>query len=67
MKLEEVTVGGSVRYVPTHAEGNVLHEDCENGIVSSVTSKYVFVRYIRNGILQVTPSATSPEDLIIWT
>ncbi len=67
MKLEEAIVGESVRYIPTHVEGNVSHSDCENGVVYSKTSKYIFVRYIRNGILQVTPSATFPEDLIQWT
>lgn len=37
--------GRSVRYVPYHAEGNVRHADCENGVVSSVRNTTVFVRF----------------------
>ncbi len=57
--------GMNVRYVPTHAEGDINHEDCENGIVHRVTSNYVFVRYFRHGMLQHTPEATSANDLRI--
>lgn len=65
-KLEDFKEGLRVRYVPTHAEGNPSHQDCENGIVSSTNSKYVFVKYIKNNVLQETSAATLPEDLILW-
>ena len=53
-----------VRYVPGHANGDITHRDCENGIVSSTNSKVVFVRYIRHNTLQETSQATDPRDLI---
>jgi hypothetical protein len=38
-------MGTLVRYVPYHAEGNILHEDCELGIVTSVNGPLIFVRF----------------------
>jgi len=52
-----------VIYVPKHAKKNLTHSDCEHGVVSSFNDKFIFVKYIRNGILQSTAQATSPEDL----
>jgi len=60
-----IYTGDRVIYIPTHAEGNVNHPDCEYGIVSSWNDKYVFVKYVRNGIPQMTAQATSPEDLYV--
>ena len=37
--------GKHVRYVPYHAEGDIQHPDCENGIVSSVRGTTIFVRF----------------------
>ncbi len=43
--LSDFTVGQHVRYVPYHAHGDLNHPDCENGVVSSISDKYVFVRF----------------------
>jgi hypothetical protein len=53
----------SVIYVPKHAKGNLNHPDCERGVVSSFNEKFIFVKYIRNGVLQHTAQATNPSDL----
>jgi hypothetical protein len=37
--------GQRVRYIPGHAHDDMTHPDCEDGIVSSVGSLYVFVRF----------------------
>lgn len=55
--------GESVIYIPAHAHGNLKHEDCEYGEISSFNDKFIFVKYIRNGILQKTAQATRYEDL----
>jgi len=56
--------GQRVMYVPMHAYGNVRHPDCEEGVVSSVNEKYVFVSYIKNGRTQHTTQATDADDLL---
>lgn len=66
MKLEEFTPGMCVRYIPLHAHQDRLHNDCQNGVVSSTNSKFVFVRYIKNNVQQQTAQATDPMDLILW-
>jgi len=43
--LADFEVGQHVRYVPTHAHGDTSHPDCENGVVSSISDKFVFVRF----------------------
>jgi hypothetical protein len=62
--VDDFSASEGVRYVPSHAQGNIMHPDCENGIVSSINSKVVFVRYIRNNVLQETAQETDPRDLI---
>lgn len=39
--------GNWVRYIPTHARGDMHHADCEDGVVSSVSEDgwHVFVKY----------------------
>lgn len=64
MNIEDFKPGDAVTYVPAHVHGDTSHKDCENGIVKSKNEKFVFVRYIKNGILQETAAATRPEDLI---
>lgn len=64
MQIEEQTlteedVGRRVRYVPMHADGDVTHEDCEDGKISGWNDKFVFVRYHQGD----TSAATLPEDL----
>ncbi len=56
--------GDKVRYIPPHANGYFFHKDCEEGVVSSVDDHYVFVYYMRNGILQQTAAATNPKNLV---
>lgn len=70
MRVSSLTVNDfkpdmRVRYVPSHADGDLLHKDVENGVVKSVNDKYVFVNYIHSGVLQQTAQATDPQDLII--
>ena len=67
-KLEDFKHGDTVRYVPQHAIDDFIdhgdHVHIEYGVVNSVGNKFVFVRYIRNNILQSTSAATDPKDLI---
>ncbi len=63
--------GDRVVYIPMHADGDRNHKDCEHGIVSSITKKYVFVKYDRPNWIKtdpdesVTAQATSAEDLVL--
>lgn len=43
--LSDFKVGQHVRYVPYHAHGDTSHPDCQNGVVSSISEHYVFVRF----------------------
>lgn len=45
MSDEYFESGQRVRYVPNHANGNINHEECEDGVVSSVSAAFVFVRF----------------------
>jgi len=70
MKTFDFDHGDKVRYIPFHAYGDVKHKDCENGVVSSVNSHFVFVKYnnamciMTTGDEAYTAAATKPEDLI---
>jgi len=72
MQVNEFKHGDRVKYIPTHAEGNQNHPDCETGIVSSVNDKFVFVKYdnemciMATGDEPYTAQATRPEDLILF-
>lgn len=57
--------GDRVIYVPTHANGDINHPDCEYGIVSSWNNRGIFVKYVRNGIPQMTAELTDPNDLYL--
>lgn len=37
--------GAHVRYVPYHANGDITHRDCEDGVVTSKNDDYVFVKF----------------------
>ena len=71
-QLSDFTKGMRVRYVPAHAHGDTKHKDCQNGVVSSVSHKFVFVKYdnamgvMVTGDEPYTSQATKPEDLITW-
>ena len=72
MDLADFKKGIRVRYVPSHAHGDVSHKDCQNGVVSSVNSRFVFVKYDNTMGIMVTgdepytSQATRPEDLRLW-
>ncbi len=70
MKTSDFKHGDFVTYIPHHAGGNKNCPDCENGVVSSITKMFVFVKY-DNGDMKMltgdepyTAAATRPEDLI---
>ncbi len=50
----------SVTYVPNHAHGNAGHEDCQQGVIISVTEDVVRVLYCDSRTVQ----ATNPENLV---
>jgi len=52
--------GDWVVYVPGHANGGLLHPDCERGTVTSIRAGNVFVRYGA----ELYAKATSAEDLV---
>ena len=64
--------GDKVRYVPNHANGDTLHPDCENGVVSTTNEKFVFVKYdnamctMTTGDEPYTAQATKRENLVRW-
>lgn len=47
-KIKEFKIGEFVIYVPNHANGDILHPDCEEGIVSSMNDKFIFVKFYRS-------------------
>ena len=70
MVTDDFKKGMLVRYVPTHAHGDVNHPDCQNGVVSSTNSRFVFVKYdnavgvMVTGDEPYTSQATEPDDLV---
>lgn len=66
-------VYNKVIYVPTHAKGPKWydHTDIEMGFVSSVNSKYVFVKFLKNLVKfdwsGVTAQSCNPSDLEIMS
>lgn len=61
LQLADFKAGDRVRYVPYHAHGDLQHEDCENGRVTSVNLLYVFVRFRPEG---ETSEACLPDQLV---
>lgn len=63
--------GNWVRYMPEHVEGNMHHDDCEDGVVSSVSecSSIIFVKYDNELCIMTTgdepyaAQATAYDDL----
>jgi hypothetical protein len=69
--------GDRVRYIPNHANSDVTHQDCQDGIVSSTNEHFVFVKYnclactMVTGDEPYTAQATKRENLtlkeeLIW-
>jgi len=57
--LDESDVGRNVRYVPTHANGDLSHSDIEDGRITSWNEVNVFVDYGHG-----SHPATDPKDLV---
>lgn len=59
---------GKVKYIPTHADRDPDHPDCEVGFVSSVNNYYVFVKFAKQlaklGWSGATAQAVDPLDLV---
>lgn len=51
-------VGDKVLYVPGHANGDMLHRDCEEGTVSSI-GPLIFVKFGKS------IKSCHPRDLVI--
>lgn len=47
-QLTPNSIGAIVTYVPSHANGNINHPDCERGRVKSWNDGGVFVDYIKS-------------------
>lgn len=45
VRAQDLQRGTQIIYVPTHAEGNENHPDCERGFVTSVKPDAAFCRY----------------------
>jgi len=62
--------GDLVRYIPAHAHNDINHKDCEDGVVSSINDKFVFVKYDNSICTMITDDepytaqATNPNNLI---
>ena len=58
---------GKVMYVPLHAKDDINHPDCEVGFVSSISDKFVFVKFAKQlarfGWNGTTSQACDPTDL----
>lgn len=63
-KASDFNNGELVRYVPLHATSRYDLKACEDGVVNSVNEKFVFVKYLSNGIFDHSAIATDPRDLI---
>ena len=76
MNANDFKPGDMIRYIPRHAHGEKEHPDCEDGIVTSVGSSYVFCRFVCNDSnggkrysgkwrTVANSEACDPDDLII--
>ncbi len=66
MKIEgrEISIENNyldkVTYVPTHANGNAGHEDCEQGVIVGIQENNVRVLYCKGRSVQ----STNPDSLV---
>jgi hypothetical protein len=68
MNLADIAPRMRVAYVPTHAHGDINHQDVERGTVSSTNDKYAFVKFDKQlskfGWDGTTSQSCKPEDLV---
>lgn len=57
--LENFKPAKMVRYVPSHANGDLTHKDCEDGVTTSKNDAFVFVAFA----LGQQGKACKPEQL----
>ena len=67
--LHIAKIGDPVIYVPHHANGDISHQDCERGKISSFNDRYVFVKFASNvaavGWCEATAVACDPRTIYI--
>ena len=69
MKIADFKKGDLVLYIPNHAGGDVCHDNCQRGVVSSTNDAWVFVKYdnmaciMKTGNEPYIAQATSPDNL----
>ena len=59
-ELSESNYLDPVTYIPSHANGNAGHPDCEQGVIIDRTETTVKVLYCKGRTVQ----STNPEDLV---
>ena len=60
IEITEEHIGCPVTYIPTHANGNINHPDCEHGIISSFNEQNIRVRY------KAQCGANTPSKNLVW-
>jgi hypothetical protein len=45
LTLENFEPGRMVRYVPTHANGDLTHQDCDDGVTTTKNNVFAFVAF----------------------
>lgn len=59
-KVSNKNVGDNITYCPPHAKGNLSHSDVEQGRVSTVDERGIFVRFKSNSGAKCRP------ELLHW-
>ncbi len=66
--METLKRGTQIIYVPSHANGDIHHEDCERGFVITDKGESVFCRYFNKdkSLRNIANSeSTSKTDLVV--
>lgn len=59
-QVTDSDIGAPVTYIPSHAKGDINHEDAEHGIISSFNEVSIWVKYDgHNG-------QNTPARYLIW-
>ena len=53
-------IGSPVTYIPSHANGDASHSDCERGIISSFNEESIWIRY------KAACGANTPPENLVW-